>query len=155
LITAESAEQETQLARDPQGALVALNRFGFGARGGASGDFASAATDPRGFVKAELARPNAALLEQPSLRPSPELARAFFAFTAEVRRQRAAEAKATQAQTVERPDVPPAASQAEPRQQNMVRPPGPVPRETPQPVDVVVKTFRGITGSSPVMTRSL
>jgi uncharacterized protein (DUF1800 family) len=74
------------LARDPQGALVALNRFGFGARGGASGDFASAASDPRGFLKAELARPNAALLEQPSLRPSTELAKAFFAFNAEVRK---------------------------------------------------------------------
>jgi hypothetical protein len=27
------------MARDPQAALVALNRFGFGARGGSSGDF--------------------------------------------------------------------------------------------------------------------
>ena len=76
------------MARDPQAALVALNRFGFGARGGSSGDFASAASDPRGFVKAELARPNAALLEHPALRPSPELGKAFFAFSAEVRRQR-------------------------------------------------------------------
>ena len=139
------------MARDPQGALVALNRFGFGARGGASGDFASAATDPRGFVKAELARPNAALLEQPSLRPSPELGKAFFAFTAEVRKQRAAEAKsaqaaASQAQMVEKPVRPPMrrrpGGQAEPQQPNMVRPPEPAPRETPQPVDVVVKTYR-------------
>lgn len=50
------------MARDPQGALIALNRFGFGARGGASGDLMNAASDPRGFVKAELARPNGALL---------------------------------------------------------------------------------------------
>jgi uncharacterized protein (DUF1800 family) len=141
------------LARDPQGALVALNRFGFGARGGASGDFASAATDPRGFVKAELSKPNAALLEQPSLRPSADLAKAFFAFNAEQRKQRAAEAKSAQAQTaesqaqmVEKPKAPadaaPPASQVEPQQQNMVRPPEPPQREAPQPVDVIVRTYR-------------
>ncbi len=32
------------MARDSQAALVALNRFGFGARGGASGDFVNAAS---------------------------------------------------------------------------------------------------------------
>ncbi len=31
---------------------LALNRFGFGARGGASGDLVNAASDPRSFVKA-------------------------------------------------------------------------------------------------------
>ena len=36
------------MARDSQAALVALNRFGLGARGGASGDFVNAASDPRG-----------------------------------------------------------------------------------------------------------
>jgi uncharacterized protein (DUF1800 family) len=51
------------MARDPQAALVALNRFGFGARGGASGDFTNAASDPRGFVASELQRPAAALIE--------------------------------------------------------------------------------------------
>ena len=45
------------MARDSRNALVALNRFGLGARGGASGDFVNAASDPRGFVKADLARP--------------------------------------------------------------------------------------------------
>ncbi len=141
------------MARDPQGALVALNRFGFGARGGASGDFASAATDPRGFLKAELARPNAALLEQPSLRPSAELSKAFFAFAAEVRKQRAAAAKSAQtppaelqAQMADRPvasaqPVPPG-EQPEPQQPNTVRPPEPAVRETPQPVDIIVKTYR-------------
>ena len=42
------------MARDSQAALVALNRFGLGANGGASGDFLNAASDPRGFVKADL-----------------------------------------------------------------------------------------------------
>ena len=55
------------MARDSQAALVALNRFGFGARGGASGDFVNAASDPRGFVKAEMSRPNGVLLEVPGL----------------------------------------------------------------------------------------
>ncbi|HEV7601151.1 MAG TPA: hypothetical protein VGO49_12990 [Bradyrhizobium sp.] len=49
------------MAQDSQAALVAFHRFGLGARGGASGDFVSAACDPRGFVKAELSRPNGAL----------------------------------------------------------------------------------------------
>ena len=53
------------MARDSQAALVALNRFGFGARGGASGDFVNAASDPRGFVKSELSRPSGVLLEVP------------------------------------------------------------------------------------------
>ena len=61
------------MARDSQAALVALNRFGFGARGGAAGDFINAASDPRGFVKAELGRPNGVLLEIPGLASTPAL----------------------------------------------------------------------------------
>ena len=81
------------MARDPQGALIALNRFGFGARGGASGDLMNAASDPRGFVKAELARPNGALLELPGLQATPVLAEAVFAYQDEVKRAREAAAK--------------------------------------------------------------
>ena len=84
------------MARDPQAALVALNRFGFGARGGAAGDFANAASDPRGFVKAELFRPNAALLEVPGLLPTPALADAMFMYQLEVKQAREA-AKAAEA----------------------------------------------------------
>ena len=79
------------MARDPQAALVALNRFGFGARGAASGDFESAVTDPRGFVRAELAKPNAALLIAPGLLSTPELGQLLFAYQKEVRTQRAAQ----------------------------------------------------------------
>ena len=87
------------MARDPQGALVALNRFGFGARGGAAGDFGNAASDPRGFVKAELARPNAALLDVPGLAPMPALARAMFEYQDEVKQARtAAESAKAEAQ---------------------------------------------------------
>jgi len=76
------------MARDPLAALVALNRFGLGARGGASGDLASAASDPRGFVKLELSRPNGALLELPGLQSTPALAQAVFAYQDEVKRAR-------------------------------------------------------------------
>jgi uncharacterized protein (DUF1800 family) len=81
------------MARDSQAALVALNRFGFGARGGAAGDFVNAASDPRGFVKAELNRPNGVLLEVPGLSSTPALARAVFAYQLEVQQARAAAAK--------------------------------------------------------------
>src|SRR5690242_9084107 len=81
------------MARDSQAALVALNRFGFGARGGASGDFINAASDPRGFVKAELSRPNGALLELPGLASTPALAKAVFDYQFEIQQARDAAAK--------------------------------------------------------------
>src|ERR1700716_4285399 len=81
------------MARDSQAALVALNRFGFGARGGASGDFVNAASDPRGFVKAELNRPNGVLLEVPGLLSTPAYGQAVFAYQAEVKQAREAVAK--------------------------------------------------------------
>src|SRR6218665_3740003 len=85
--------EENPMARDPQGALIALNRFGFGARGGASGDIVNAASDPSGFVKAELARPNAALLELPGLQSTTELGQAMFAYQLEVKTAREAALK--------------------------------------------------------------
>src|SRR3954468_15847988 len=81
------------MARDSQAALVALNRFGFGARGGASGDFVNAASDPRGFVKAELDRPSGALLEAPGLQSTTALAQAVFAYQFEIAQARNAAAK--------------------------------------------------------------
>src|SRR5271169_5293334 len=81
------------MARDSQAALVALNRFGFGARGGASGDLINAASDPRGFVKAELNRPNAAALEMPGLQSTPASAQAVFAYQEQMKVAREAAAK--------------------------------------------------------------
>src|SRR5580704_2385810 len=81
------------MARDSQAALVALNRFGLGARGAASGDFVNAASDPRGFVKAELNRPGGVLLEMPGLLSTPALGQAVFAYQLEIRQARAAAAK--------------------------------------------------------------
>jgi uncharacterized protein (DUF1800 family) len=81
------------MARDSQAALVALNRFGLGARGGASGDFVNAASDPRGFVKAELSRANGVLLEMPGLLSTPALGQAVFAYQLEINQARAAAVK--------------------------------------------------------------
>jgi uncharacterized protein (DUF1800 family) len=81
------------MARDSQAALVALNRFGFGARGGAAGDFINAASDPRGFVKAELNRPNGVLLEVPGLLPTPALSQIAFNYQFEIKQAREAAAK--------------------------------------------------------------
>jgi uncharacterized protein (DUF1800 family) len=99
------------MTRDPQAALVALNRFGFGARGGAAGDFGNAASDPRGFVKAELGRPNAALLDVPGLLPTPALAKAMFEYQAEVKQARdvAAKAEAAKSDDKAKPDEKPEA----------------------------------------------
>jgi uncharacterized protein (DUF1800 family) len=83
------------MARDSQAALVALNRFGLGARGGASGDFLNAASDPRGFVKAELARPNGVLLEVPGLQSTAALGKAVFDYQFEIQQARDAAAKQT------------------------------------------------------------
>ena len=81
------------MARDSQAALVALHRFGLGARGGASGDFVNAASDPRGFVKAELSRPNGVLLEVPGLLSTPALGKAVFDYQFEIQQARDAAAK--------------------------------------------------------------
>jgi uncharacterized protein (DUF1800 family) len=170
--------KDKSMARDSQAALVALNRFGFGARGGASGDLINAASDPRGFVKAELARPNGVLLEAPGLQSTPQLGQAVFAYQDEVKQAREAAAKAGTTpeapppQADQKPgprrnlslntvateiagqmaDAKPAdnkpadnrpadtAAKPEAMQPNMAAPPAAKP--TPQPLNVIQKTFR-------------
>lgn len=78
------------MVRDPNLALLAVNRFGFGARGGAAGDLANAAVDPRGFVKADLKTPDGILLEMPGLPRTPALTEAAFAYQAEIKEKREA-----------------------------------------------------------------
>src|SRR3954462_4754610 len=95
------------MARDSQAALVALNRFGLGARGGASGDILNAASDPRGFVKAELLRPNGALLEVPGLQSTSALGKAVFDYQFEIQQARDAAAKAAPGAGTEAPAPPP------------------------------------------------
>src|SRR6516164_1858389 len=95
------------MVRDSLTALVALHRFGFGARGGASGDVINAASDPRGFVKAELARPSGGLLEVPGLQSTPALAQAVFAYQDQVRlaREQAAQSAAAPLQAAPSPST--------------------------------------------------
>jgi len=103
------------MARDSQAALVALNRFGFGVRGGASGDLINAASDPRGFVKAELNRPTAAMLEMPGLQSTPALAQAVFAYQEEVKVARETAAKAGAGTS----ETPPQATDPKAQQRNL------------------------------------
>ncbi len=155
------------MARDSQAALVALNRFGFGARGGASGDLINASSDPRGFVKAELGRPNGVLLEAPGLQSTPQLGQAVFAYQDQVKQARDAAAKAgapieAQPTAEQKPvlrrnlslnaaateiagqmaEAKPADNAAKPdtMQPNAAAPPAAKP--APQPLNVIQKTFR-------------
>ncbi|KRP96476.1 hypothetical protein AOQ72_19470 [Bradyrhizobium yuanmingense] len=142
------------MARDSQAALVALNRFGFGARGGASGDLVNASSDPRGFVKAELSRPNGVLLEAPGLQSTPQLGQAVFAYQDQVKQAREAAKAAPPAET-------PPADQNAPLRRNLslnaaaeisgqmadaksmqstAAPSAAKP--APQPLNVIQKTFR-------------
>ena len=140
------------MARDSQAALIALNRFGFGARGGASGDLINAASDPRGFVKAELSRPNAVRLELPTLQTTPALAEAVFAYQAETKLAREATAKSggDASQSMQKaPDAKTQMPAAEPpeKRANAPRPPTEaiqfaVPKSPAQPLNVIQKTYR-------------
>ena len=93
------------MARDSQAALVALHRFGFGARGGASGDFVNAASDPRGFVTAELKRPGDIRLEVPGLLSTAALGKAVFDYQFELQQARDVASKSPAA-TEARPQGP-------------------------------------------------
>jgi uncharacterized protein (DUF1800 family) len=55
--------------------LVALNRFGFGAR---PGDRAQAAADPRGFVRQQLENSNIGLIDDPALSSTQDNLEMFF-----------------------------------------------------------------------------
>ena len=66
--------------------LLALTRFGTGARG--DGDVAVAASDPRGILRAELEQPGIALLSGPALPTSATAAARFFADQASRRAER-------------------------------------------------------------------
>jgi uncharacterized protein (DUF1800 family) len=129
------------MARDPQAALVALNRFGFGARGGASGDILNAASDPRGFVKAELGRPHGELLELPGLLATPVLAQAMYAYQDEAKQARDAAAKLAAAAPMmdAKPDAMAPAASTMMTVPPTAPKPAPVP---PPPLNVIQKTYR-------------
>ena len=137
------------MARDSQAALVALNRFGLGARGGASGDFVNAASDPRGFVKAELNRPNGGLLEVPGLQSTPALAQTVFAYQFEIVQARNAAAKsgAPAIEVATPPDIAGKAAAMEATDANAAMAPAQAmqpdtPKPAPEPPNIIQKTYR-------------
>jgi uncharacterized protein (DUF1800 family) len=139
------------MARDSQAALVALNRFGLGARGGASGDFVNAASDPRGFVKAELDRPSGALLEAPGLQSTPALAQAVFAYQFEIVQARNAAAKSDAPKPQAGPvangatDIAGKAAAMEATDANAAMAPAETmqpPKPVPEPPNIIQKTYR-------------
>lgn len=156
------------MARNSQAALVALNRFGFGARGGASGDVLNAASDPRGFVKAELGRPNRVLLDVPGLQSTPALGKAVFDYQFELQQAREAAAKSAAPPTAgegasPQPDakaqrrnlslngiameMAPREPQAKPAENPAAMAPAEAmqpnaPKPPPQPLNIIQKTFR-------------
>lgn len=73
--------------RDSHAAVIAFNRFGFGARGG-SADLARAATDPRGYLLSELMEPAIAELDLPFLLSSKAALQAEYAFQLEKKMER-------------------------------------------------------------------
>ncbi|MEA2910779.1 MAG: hypothetical protein QOJ15_2860 [Bradyrhizobium sp.] len=134
------------MARDSQAALVALNRFGFGARGGASGDFVHAASDPRGFVKADLSRPGGGLLEAPGLQSTAALGQAVFAYQFEIVQARNAAAKSgAPAMEAAPPDIAGKAAAMEGADANaaMAAPEAmQPPKPAPEPPNIIQKTYR-------------
>ncbi|MEA2680930.1 MAG: hypothetical protein QOK03_2652 [Candidatus Binataceae bacterium] len=139
------------MARDSQAALVALNRFGLGARGGAAGDFVNAASDPRGFVKADLSRPSGVLLEMPGLQSTPALAQTVFAYQFEIVQARNAAAKAgapaMETAPVKPPDIAGKAAAMEATDANAAMAPPEAmqpdaPKPAPEPPNIIQKTYR-------------
>jgi uncharacterized protein (DUF1800 family) len=135
------------MARDSQAALVALNRFGLGARGGASANFVNAASDPRGFVKADLSGPGGVLLEAPGLQSTPALAQTVFAYQFEIVQARNAAAKSGAAAMAAPTDIAGKAAAMEASNSNaaMTAPeamqPNP-PKPAPAPPNIIQKTYR-------------
>jgi len=104
---------------DHKAAFVAFNRFSFGARGAAyAGDLARAASDPRGFLKAELLRPEIAHLDTPGLPQTKVALATLFAFREQRRMER---------QKMAEPKSGPAAPPAGPPQKNPSQIPSPNP----------------------------
>lgn len=128
------------LRPDPHDTLVAVNRFGLGARGMNSGDVMSAAADPRGFVMAELARPEVTLLQAPNLQSTELLLQAFFADQQRI----AAERKSDAQKAEDRKLAAQAAADAAGANNSAANAPAtpPPPAEPPQPPPLEQQIFR-------------
>src|SRR5262245_60249325 len=78
------------MALDPIEAAVALHRFGFGPR---AGSIAALASDPRGALLAELARPNVGQIANAGLMTSGQINRVAFEFNQERQAKQRVEAR--------------------------------------------------------------
>ena len=76
-------------------AAIALHRFGLGPR---SGSIAAIAADPKGALLAELDRPNAGQIAEPTLLSSGQAAREAFAFNQKRQAQQLAQRMAEEEQ---------------------------------------------------------
>lgn len=110
--------------------LIALNRFGLGARG--DGDLGAATADPRGFLRAELGEPGAGLLDGPGLMASQPGLALFF----QDQETRRLAREATKAEAAAIPPAPP--FQTAP-------PPPPAPAMQAQPPAVEQLAYRAET----------
>jgi uncharacterized protein (DUF1800 family) len=129
------------MVRDPHIALLALNRFGFGARGGAAADLTSAAADPRGFVKADLKSPSGILLELPGLQPTPALTEVAFAYQAEVKEKREA-AKTSASEMSGKQGMPAMEAQASDQEKAASSASAQVEPNAAKPLNIIQNTFR-------------
>lgn len=108
------------MARDVNLGLIALTRFGYGPRG--DGDVAIAASDPRGFLEAELVEPGIALLSGPMLPTTRTAIQQFFADQQRRKMERAAQAQTLAAGGKPAGDAPPAGPAAQPAVAAAMRP---------------------------------
>lgn len=71
------SEFDAMAVSDQKAGFIALSRFGFGPRG--DGDIDAAGLDPRGFLRAEIEQPGAALLSGPGLPDASSALQTLFA----------------------------------------------------------------------------
>ena len=93
-------------AKDEKAGFLALSRFGFGPRG--DGDLDAASLDPRGFLRAEIEQPGAALLAGPGLPDSNAALQILFAQQDAEKAAREAKAALAAASAMPAPAAPPA-----------------------------------------------
>ena len=129
------------MARDPHAALLALNRFGFGARGGTATDLANVTADPRGFVKADLKTSGGVSLDLPELQKTAALAEMAFAYQAEAKEQREA-AKSNAAEMSREEAMRTGAGQANDRGKETLNGLTQTEPSTAKPPNIIQRTFR-------------
>ena len=130
------------MALDIKAGFVALNRFGLGPRG--DGDLAAAASDPQGFLEAELRQPGIALLDGPGLGKTADLLKALFDEQEKLRieREGADRARRDEALAMIVAPPPPAPKADAPAMAAATAPAQAAPAQPPKPPTVEQAAFR-------------